>query len=153
MERSNLRRTFLCLEHFALAAWASVRVSVLSHDCLRVHPTLVLRLGLVPEALRIAMFAIDLAVGSVEEGGGVQHTVALEAAHAVLVERSGLRRDSLGLKDFARTSHTRIRIALLAFNFVFLSESVFPARSPEFPVAHLMDKLTTTQDCLVLTLQ
>ena len=99
------------------------------------------------------MFAIDLAVGSVEEGGGVQHTVALETTHAVFVERSGLRRDSLGLKDFARTSHTRIRIALLAFNFVFLSESVFPARSPEFAVAHLMDKLTTTQDCSGLTLQ
>ena len=99
------------------------------------------------------MFAIDLAVGSVEEGGGVQHTVALEAAHAVLVERSGLRRDSLGLKDFARTPHTRIRIALLAFNFVFLSESILPSRSPEFAVAHLMDKLTTTQDCSGLTLQ
>ena len=83
------------------------------------------------------MFAIDLPVGPVEEGGGVQHTVALQTAHAVFVERSGLRRDSLGLKDFARTSHTRIRIPLLAFNFVFLSESIFPARSPEFTVAHL----------------
>ena len=137
MERSNLRRTFLCLEHFALAAGATVRVSVLSHDCLRIHPTLVLRLGLVPEALRIAMFAIDLPVGPVEEGGGVQHTVALETAHAVLVERSGLRRDSLGLKDLACTPDTRIRVIFLAFNFVFLSEAVFPTRSPEFTIAHL----------------
>lgn len=90
-----------------------------------------------PEALRIAMFAIDLPVGPVEEGGGVQHTVALQTAHAVFVERSGLCSDSLGLKDFAGTSHARVRITFLAFHFVFLPESVFAARSPEFAVAHL----------------
>ena len=83
------------------------------------------------------MFAIDLAVRPVEEGGGVEDTVALEAAHAVLVERSGLRSDPLGLKDFARTADTSIRIIFLAFNFVFLSEPVLSTRSPEFPVAHL----------------
>ena len=89
------------------------------------------------------MFAIDLAVRPVEEGGGVQHTVALQTAHAVFVERSSLRRDPLRLKDFARTSHTRIRIIFLTFNFVFLSESVLSARSPEFTVAHL-DVVTTS---------
>ena len=83
------------------------------------------------------MFAIDLAVRSVEEGGGVEDTVALEAAHAVLVERSGLRSDPLGLKDFARTADTSIRIIFLAFNFFFLSKSVLSTRPPEFPVAHL----------------
>ena len=89
------------------------------------------------------MFAIDLAVRPVEEGGCVQDTIALEAAHAVFVERSGLCCDSLRLKDFARTSHTCIRIIFLAFNFVFLSESVLSARSPEFTIAHL-DVVTTS---------
>ena len=83
------------------------------------------------------MFAIDLAVRPVEEGGGVEDTVALEAAHAVLVERSGLRSDPLGLKNFARAADASIRIIFLAFNFVLLSESVLSTRSPEFPIAHL----------------
>ena len=83
------------------------------------------------------MFAIDLAVRPVEECGGVEDTVALEAAHAVLVERSGLRSDPFRLKNFARTADTSIRIIFLAFNFVLLSKSVLSTRSPELTIAHL----------------
>ena len=83
------------------------------------------------------MLAIDLAVRSVEEGGGVEDTVALEAAHAVLVERPCLSSDPLRLKNFASTTNASIRIIFLAFNFVFLSESVLSSGSPEFAIAHL----------------
>ena len=91
------------------------------------------------------MLAIDLAVRSVEEGGGVEDTVALEAAHAVLVERPCLSSDPLRLKDFASTTHASIRIIFLAFNFVFLSESVLSSGSPEFAIAHLNFVKTSSQ--------
>ena len=62
------------------------------------------------------MLAIDLPVGSIEEGGGVKGPITFDAAHAILVERSRLRGDPLGLKDFPRASHASIWIAFLALN-------------------------------------
>ena len=62
------------------------------------------------------MLAIDLPVGSIEEGGGVKGPITFDAAHAILVERSRLRCDPLGLKDFPRASHASIWISFLALN-------------------------------------
>ena len=113
---AHLCGALLSLEHLAVTTGAGVGVPLLPHDGLAVHPSLVLGLCLVAEAAGVAVPTVDLAVGAVEEGGGVESSVTLEAAHAVLVEGAGLGRDPLGLKHLALAADAGVGVVVLTLH-------------------------------------
>ena len=65
------------------------------------------------EAASVAVPTVDLVVGAVEEGGGVENSVTLEAAHAVLVEGARLGCDPLGLEHLALAADAGVGVVIL----------------------------------------
>jgi len=142
VEGADLGDALLGLEHLPAAPRAGVHLSLLSHDCLGVHPALVHRLGLVAKLGRVAVLAEDLSLFSIfsraiVEGRGVKVAATFETAEAVFVERTRLGVDPLGLEHLPGTADAGVLVGLVGGEGRLLVVLVPAARAPVAEVADL----------------
>ncbi len=126
----------LRFEDFSHASRASRLVALAALNGLDVHPAFVVGLHAMTELFGVTVFAVNFAIGAVEEARGVQIALALVTRETVLVDEAAFGHDLFGLEDFAVAANAGLGVRVVGLNEGLVAELVLTAGPEDLRVTN-----------------